>query len=168
MIPWQATSHDRIEVRPAYGTIPVAPGQHIVGWEVRVWHEGPDALNVCDTCKRRCNSREISVLAANGRPDAALLKPTHNDGYVWAPYAHECSAPVPWSARSAWLSQGWQQPHHHPNSTEPFDSDARPVLYPNAQLAYAAGLELLGIDVPERMHWKLPQSQESHGARPKA
>ena len=155
MIPWQATSHDRIEVRPAYGTIPVAPGQHIVGWEVRVWHEGPAGLGTggCNVCKKSCQERRVSETVARKRADFSELD-AHADGGYWAPYAHECSAPVPWAARSAWPSEGWQQPHHHPNSTEPFDSDARPTLYPNAQLAYAAGLELLGIEEPERMHWK--------------
>jgi hypothetical protein len=116
MIPWRPTSHSRIEVRHVYGIIPVAPGQHIVGWEVRVWHQGYQGqFGACDVCKRLVPGRR-----------------------------HKCSTYVPWR-RGRWPSEGWQQPHHRLSQ--------EPVLYPNAQLAYAAGLELLRIDVPERMHW---------------
>lgn len=160
MIPWQPTSHGRIEVRPAYGKIPVAPGLHIVGWEVRVWWTGHGGGS-CEACKKRVLHRKIKTSTAIRRPDYWLLRHANTDDYVWVPYAHECSSPVPWASRSKWPSEGWQQPHHHPRAfmlrTEMagvHDANATPILYANAQLAYAGGLELLGVEVPARMHWK--------------
>lgn len=162
MIPWQDTAETRIQVRKHYGTIPVAPGLHIVGWEVRVWHQGPAGFGErgCNLCKKRVPEYKKKLSESlRYRPDFACLDAC-DDNCMWVPYAHECSSPVPWAARSVWPSEGWQQPHHHPRPAEDLDDVhdrwATPLLYSSAQLAYCAGLELLGIE-PRQVHWKPPE-----------
>jgi hypothetical protein len=156
MIPWKATSDSRIQVRPHFAVVPVAaPGMHIVGWEVRVWMTMRADVD-CNLCGKTTGLRELRRDLARKRPDYLYLDGCIDNDRVRAPYAHECSLPVPWAANRHG-AEGWEQPHHHPNFNAAldicYDERASPTLYSNAQLAYAAGLALLEIDEPERMHW---------------
>lgn len=157
MIPWQPTSHDRVQVRPSYGVVPVcAPGLHIVGWEVRVWLGFEPGYLGCNVCGRAVGHRDMLSATASRRPDYSALDPSVRGGYVRVPYAHECSIPVPWAANRR-PCEGWEQLHNHPTFNDKiddvYDQRATPVLYTNPQLAYAAGLALLDIDEPVHMHW---------------
>jgi hypothetical protein len=147
---WQSTAHPYIELRPAYGVVPVSGRRPtIVGWRVRVWREvdyaaDPVGVERCPMCEKTC------AMKANGDPSK-----------------HRCAVPVPWINRSWRDGAGYLEPHTHPIRRPPISSGflrtgsdpgeehadmrAEPVLYSTRQGAYAAGLRLLGAEGP--MSW---------------
>jgi hypothetical protein len=144
---WQPTAHPHIELRPAYGVVPVSgPRPTITGWRVRVWREvdyaaDPVGVERCPVCEKTC------AMKANGDPRK-----------------HRCAIPVPWINRSWRDGAGFLEPHTHPPrrtenvralngriieaAEEHVDERAEPVLHGTRQLGYAAGLRLLGAEGP--------------------
>jgi hypothetical protein len=104
----------------------------------------------------------MRLKTAQKRPDYTVTVPSANDGFVWMPYAHECSSKVPWNASINPGLPVYQEPHTHPlripdqapltgslvRGEEYVDMRAEPILWATRQAAYAAGLRLLGASRP--------------------
>lgn len=128
---WLPTAHDRIQVRPARGVVPICgPQESIIGWRVRVWRiSNIDVDWRCPVCRNR-------------------VRGWRADG---APMAHKCTMLAPWTSSPA--GEGWREPHMHPREGHP-----RPMLFSTRQSAYATGLGMLDLDQP--VNW-MPTNPES-------